>query len=112
MVRVSGHSPTSGVSHRSPIRHDGRDPGADTLLRAAPRIDATSPAVPGVVRRYASFDAFAIDAGEARIFGGMHYRNSIDVGQRQGKSVANWVLGHYLQPLSDDADDDLGGDED
>jgi hypothetical protein len=42
----------------------------------------------------------------------MHYRNSIDVGQRQGKSVANWVLGHYLQPLSDDADDDLGGDED
>ena len=74
--------------------------------------DATSPAVPGAVRRYASFDAFAIEAGEARIFGGMHYRNSIDVGQWQGKKVANWLLGHFLQPLSDDADDDLGGDED
>ena len=63
--------------------------------------DATSPAVPGVVRTYESFDAFAEDAGNARIFGGMHYRDSIEVGQRQGKSVGNWVMGNYLQPLED-----------
>ncbi len=73
---------------------------------------ATSPNVPGAIRQYQSFDAFAIDAGEARIFGGMHVRTSIDVGQHQGKQVANWVLGHYLQPLSDDVDDSFGGDAD
>jgi len=66
--------------------------------------DATSPAVPGVTRTYESFDAFAEDAGMARIFGGMHYRNSIEVGQRQGKSVANWVMGNVLEPLDGDQD--------
>jgi len=74
--------------------------------------DATSAAVAGVTRHFSSFDAFAADAGDARIYGGMHVRTSIDVGQRQGKKVANWILGHYLQPLSDDADDDFGGDDD
>lgn len=67
--------------------------------------DATSPAVPGVVRSYESFDAFAEEAGVARILGGMHFRHSIDVGQRQGKLVANWVLSHMLQPLSDENDE-------
>jgi len=74
--------------------------------------DATSSTVPGITRHFASFDAFAEDAGDARIFGGMHVRTSIDVGQRQGKKVANWILGHYLRPLSADDDDDFGGDED
>jgi hypothetical protein len=64
--------------------------------------DATAPAVPGVTRTYESFDAFAKDAGWARIVGGMHFRNSIEVGQRQGKSVANWVMGNALQPLDED----------
>jgi len=71
--------------------------------------DVTSPNVPAVTRHYESFDAFAIDAGDARIFGGMHYRNSVDVGQRQGKKVANWLLDKYLQPLSADDDDNFGG---
>jgi hypothetical protein len=74
--------------------------------------DATSPNVPGITRRFASFDAFAHDAGEARIFGGMHFRTSIDVGQRQGRKVANWILGHYLQPLVADDEDEFGDDQD
>ena len=60
--------------------------------------DTTSPTVPGVVRHYDSFDAFAEEGGWARILGGMHFRHSIDVGHRQGKSVANWILDHYLLP--------------
>ena len=73
--------------------------------------DATAPTVPAVIRRYASFDAFTIEAGEARIFGGVHYRTSIEAGMWQGKKIANWLLGHYLQPLAEDAADDLGGNE-
>ena len=48
----------------------------------------------------------------ARIFGGMHICTSIDVGRREGKQVANWLLGHFLQPLSDDDADGFGGDVD
>jgi hypothetical protein len=64
--------------------------------------ETTSPTVPGVTRHYEDFDAFAEEGGFARIFGGMHFRNSIEVGHRQGKSVANWILEHYLLPLDDD----------
>jgi hypothetical protein len=61
--------------------------------------DTTSPTVPGVTRHYDDFDAFAEEGGVARILGGMHFRNSIEVGHRQGKSVANWILEHWLTPL-------------
>jgi PAP2 superfamily len=64
--------------------------------------ETTSPTVPGVTRHYEDFDAFAEEGGFARILGGMHFRNSIEVGHRQGKSVANWILEHYLLPLDDD----------
>ncbi len=63
--------------------------------------DTTSPTVPGVTRHYDDFDAFAEEGGFARILGGMHFRNSVEVGHRQGKSVANWILEHYLTPLDD-----------
>lgn len=63
--------------------------------------ETTSPTVPGVIRQYEDFDAFAEEGGFARILGGMHFRHSIEVGHRQGKSVANWILEHYLLPLDD-----------
>ena len=63
--------------------------------------DTTSPTVPGVTRHYEDFDAFAEEGGVARILGGMHFRNSVEVGHRQGKSVANWILEHCLTPLDD-----------
>lgn len=58
----------------------------------------TSPTVPGEVRSFASFAAFIRDGGNARIYGGMHFRNSVDVGQRMGRKVGDWVLDHYLRP--------------
>jgi hypothetical protein len=60
----------------------------------------TAPAVPGVLRAYSSFDAFADEGAFARILGGMHFRNSLEEGSRQGKKVANWVLDHFLLPLN------------
>lgn len=63
--------------------------------------DTTSPTVPGVTRHYDDFDAFADEGGFARILGGMHFRNSVEVGHREGRSVANWILEHCLTPLDD-----------
>ena len=59
----------------------------------------TSPTAPGVTRHYEDFAAFAEEGGFARILGGMHFRNSVHVGHRQGKRVADWILRHYLLPL-------------
>lgn len=60
--------------------------------------ETTSPTVPGVVRAYSSFNHFAREGAAARIFGGMHFRNSLAVGSRQGREVADWVLDRYLKP--------------
>lgn len=59
----------------------------------------TSTGVPGVLRTFEDFDAWADDAASARIFGGMHLRHSLEVGLRQGKNVANWVLDTQLRAL-------------
>lgn len=62
----------------------------------------TSPTVPGVTRSYGSFYDFAREGAAARIFGGMHFRNSLEVGSRQGRQVADWVLERYLRPKGED----------
>lgn len=56
--------------------------------------EATSRTVPGAIRRYASFEAFAKEGGEARILAGLHFRTSVDHGRELGDRVAAWVLEH------------------
>jgi hypothetical protein len=34
---------------------------------------------------------------DARVYGGMHYRNSVEVGARMGEQVADWVA-HFFRP--------------
>lgn len=60
--------------------------------------DTTSPTVPGVTRHYENFVQFAIEGASARVFGGMHFVNSLIVGSAQGQAVGHWVLAKYLQP--------------
>lgn len=39
-------------------------------------------------RTYTSFEEAAIEAGHSRVYGGIHYRKTCDVSQKQGKIVA------------------------
>jgi hypothetical protein len=39
-------------------------------------------------RSYSSFEEAAIEAGNSRVYGGIHYRPTCEAGQRQGKKVA------------------------
>lgn len=39
-------------------------------------------------RHFESFDAFAVDAGNSRLYAGIHYQPSIDIGLWQGRKVA------------------------
>jgi hypothetical protein len=42
-------------------------------------------------RSFPSFEAAAINAGDSRVFGGIHYRSTCDISQKQGKKVAENV---------------------
>jgi hypothetical protein len=47
----------------------------------------------------------------ARVYGGMHYRNSVEVGATIGEQVADWVATNYFRCVveKDDDDDDAQG---
>jgi hypothetical protein len=63
--------------------------------------------LPGVTRSFDSFGAAAQEAGQSRIYGGIHYQFDNVAGQQLGHSVADYVMGGFLQPRDDDGDDQL-----
>lgn len=60
-----------------------------------------SSAAPGLlqpVRTYSRFSQVLTDILNARVYGGMHYRNSTMVGAELGRNVARQALAHYFLP--------------
>ena len=53
---------------------------------------ATSPSLPGVTMSFTSFDAAAQQAGESRVYGGIHFQFSVDAGLTLGQEVGDWTL--------------------
>jgi hypothetical protein len=53
----------------------------------------------GTTRRYDSTDDLVRDVRNARVWGGMHFRNSTIVGTELGKDVAKWVARRHFQPV-------------
>ena len=43
-------------------------------------------------RHFESFDAAAKEAAISRFYGGIHFKDAIDVGFEQGNKVGNWVV--------------------
>lgn len=60
---------------------------------------ATSETLPGVSRCFGSFSQAADELDDARIFGGIHFRTSCNVGRAQGQQVAEYILANSLQRL-------------
>jgi hypothetical protein len=57
----------------------------------------SSPAVPGVVLEYATFEEITDDIDDARIYGGIHFRFDQRAGARQGRKIGAWVVNHHLR---------------
>lgn len=58
-------------------------------------------AVPQLVqtqRTYKSLKALTDDVDDARVWAGLHYRNSMHEGAALGRQVAKHVLGGYFRP--------------
>jgi len=64
---------------------------------ATPRLSTTSPTLPGVTRSWASVDAFTQEVINARIYDGVHYRNSGEVGNALGTKVGEVAAAKLLR---------------
>jgi hypothetical protein len=53
----------------------------------------------GAVRQYASAAEIHAEEGNARVWGGMHWRHSTEVGTRLGSRVGKYTARHLLRPL-------------
>jgi PAP2 superfamily len=54
--------------------------------------------MPGVTRSFTSFSAAVDEVKNARVWGGIHFRNSCNVGQATGQNVADFVLENAARP--------------
>jgi hypothetical protein len=55
----------------------------------------------GAVRRYTSVAEIHAEEGNARVWGGMHWRNSTKVGTALGSRVGKYTARHLLKPLDE-----------
>jgi len=65
-----------------------------------PVFTMTSPTAPGVTRKWTSVKDWADEISAARIYGGIHYRNSTVVGQTMGKQIGDLTVQNFLKPIN------------
>jgi hypothetical protein len=61
----------------------------------------TNPAVPGVARKFNRLSTYVAESIDARVFDGVHYRSSGEVGAAMGRSIGAFVVQSQLKPLDD-----------
>jgi hypothetical protein len=93
---TSGHSTFSGSSARILARFFGDD----EIPFSAPSPDPQRwPLVlPGVVRSWPSLSAAAEEAGQSRIYGGIHWQYDNQQGLVSGRDLADFVFKKFLKP--------------
>jgi hypothetical protein len=62
-------------------------------------LSMTSATAPGAVHKWPNIEAYAEEVSIARIYGGLHYRNSTVVGKAMGKKIGELACQNYLKPL-------------
>lgn len=60
--------------------------------------------VTGATHTFARTDDLLEEIVNARIYGGMHFRTSVEDGEALGKRVAKWVVRRKFQPLGEECD--------
>jgi hypothetical protein len=59
----------------------------------------STPAVPGVVLEYSTYEEITEDIDNARVYGGIHFRFDQRAGARQGRKIGAWIVKHHLRPV-------------
>ena len=66
---------------------------------AVPPLSLTTPTAPGVTHRFSWLADFVAEAINARVYDGVHYRTSGEVGASMGRKIGEYIVQNYLQPL-------------
>src|SRR5205823_2806872 len=82
---ISGHSTFSAAAATILDSFFGNNVGFST----------TSVTLPGVARSFATFDQAAAEAGQSRIYAGIHFQFANQDGLAAGRSLADYVLGSF-----------------
>jgi PAP2 superfamily len=64
---------------------------------ATPVLTTTSPTAKGAARRWTSLDDFMREVADARVYEGIHYRTSTDVGLAMGKQIGELTVKKFVQ---------------
>jgi len=70
--------------------------GAD----ATPLLTTTSSTAMGAARSWTKIEDFVREVADARVYGGVHFRNSTEVGVAMGKQVGALAVAKYLGPTN------------
>ena len=87
-----------------PCAHCTVDGAAGAVLKSVfgmgpvPEFTLTFADMPGVTRRYTSIQQLEEEVSMARIWGGVHFRTTNEVGHSLGKQVGEYVLSTHLRP--------------
>jgi membrane-associated phospholipid phosphatase len=98
---TSAHSTVSGAAAAVLTSVFGRDYHFTT----------GSDGLPGVTRSFASFDAAAAEAGQSRIYGGIHFQFDNQSGLASGHALGRFVIGNFLLPAKGEHEADSGHDD-
>jgi len=71
---------------------------ADIGDGVVPTLTTSSPSAKGATRRWARIDDFAREVGQARIYEGIHYRTSTEVGDAMGRRIGELAAERWLAP--------------
>jgi len=63
-----------------------------------PTLATSSPTADGATRRWNEVDAFVREVGEARVLEGVHYRNSVEVGEAMGRRIGALAAARWPAP--------------
>ncbi len=62
-------------------------------------IEITSTTAPGVVHRWTRIADYVSEVDAARVWGGIHYRNSTEVGEAMGRRIGAMAVAQLLRPV-------------
>ena len=94
---TSGHSTFSGSSAKMLELFLGSD--AIPFSAPSPDPQRWPNVLPGVVRSWSTLSEAAEEAGQSRIYGGIHWQYDNEIGLESGRQLATYVFETYLTPL-------------
>lgn len=64
-----------------------------------PPFSMTSAATPGIIRRWTRIGDYVEEVSNARVWGGIHYRSSTEVGEQMGQAIASLAIQKLFTPI-------------